>query len=151
MLVGYCFNLREPFFLEYSVPLFQEGSCDHPFLNRYGVFYNSTCSCELCIYNVFDRYFFLTAYCYFKGALGATHLSGNIIISGGHLQWSSIFKGTGFLWKKIFRGIELIRNSSCSHAFDELPFINFKKVISATHSFKFTVLFQKRNCSKRIS
>ena len=37
---------------------------------------------------------------YFKGALAAIHLSGTIIISGGHLQWSSIFKGIVFLLNK---------------------------------------------------
>ena len=31
---------------------------------------------------------------YFKVALAAIHLSGTVIISGGHLQWSSILKGS---------------------------------------------------------
>ena len=38
-----------------------------------------------------------------------------------------------------FIGIELIRKSSCGHPFDDLPFFYYKRVISATHSFKFTV------------
>ena len=46
--------------------------------------------------------------------------------------------------------IELIQKSSCSHSFDELPFFYYKRVIAATHSFKFTVLLQYRNCSIEI-
>ena len=33
--------------------------------------------------------------------------------------------------------------SSCNHSFDELPFFYYKRVIAATHSFKFTVLAEK--------
>ena len=43
---------------EYSVPLFHEGSCGQPFLNRYGIIWKSTCSCTLGMYNVFDRYLY---------------------------------------------------------------------------------------------
>ena len=49
-----------------------------------------------------------------------------------------------------FIGIELIHQSSCSHPFDELPFFYCKRVITATHSFKFTVFLQNKNCSKEI-
>ena len=49
-----------------------------------------------CIWQIF----LFKAFCYFKGVLAAIHLSGTVIISGGHLQWSSIFKGTVFLWNK---------------------------------------------------
>ena len=49
-----------------------------------------------------------------------------------------------------FIGIELIHKSSCSHPFDELPFFYYKRVIAATHSFKFTVFLQNRNFSKGI-
>ena len=45
--------------------------------------------------------------------------------------------------------IELIHKSSCSHPFDELPFFYYKRVIAATHSFKFTVFLQNRTCSKK--
>ena len=75
----------------------------------------------------------------------------------GFLQWSSIFKGFVTLCKKhllsslFFKGIELIRNSSCSHSFDEWLFFYYKRTIAATHSFKFTVFLQNRNCSKEIS
>ena len=34
---------------------------------------------------------------YLKGAPAAIHLSGTIIISGGHMQWFSIVKRTVFL------------------------------------------------------
>ena len=47
-------------------------------------------------------------------------------------------------------GIELIHKSSCNHPFDDLPLFYCKRVIAATHSFKFTVFFQNRNCSKEI-
>ena len=50
-----------------------------------------------------------------------------------------------------FKGIELISNSSCSDPFDEWPIFYNKKTIAATHSFKFTVFLQNRNCSKEIS
>ena len=49
-----------------------------------------------------------------------------------------------------FIGIELIHKSSCSHLFDELPFFYYKRVIAATHSFKFTVFLRNRNFSKEI-
>ena len=35
-----------------------------------------------------------------KELLQPYHLSGTVIISGGHFQGSSIFKGTVFLWNK---------------------------------------------------
>ena len=74
--------------------------------------------------NVFDRYFYLRRIVLLKEHL-QLYLSGTIIILGGFLQWPSTFKGTVFLWNKhsqvisFFKGIELIRNSSCSHPFEE--------------------------------
>ena len=47
-----------------------------------------------------------------------------------------------------FIDTELILKSSCSHPFSELPFFYYKRVIAATHSFKFTMFLQNRNCSK---
>ena len=92
---------------------------------------------------------------YFKGALATLHLSRTIIFSGGHLQWSNIFNSTVSFKQALvaipfFIGIELIHKSSCSHPFDELPFFYYKRVIAATHSFKFTVFSQDRNFSKGI-
>ena len=49
------------------------------------------------------------------------------------------------------KGFELIRKSSCSHPLDELPFFYCKRVIAATHSYKFTALLQSKNCNKEIS
>ena len=43
----------------------------------------------------------------------------------------------------IFKGIELIRKSSCSHPFNELPFFYYERGIAATHSFKFTVFAEQ--------
>ena len=42
-----------------------------------------------------------------------------------------------------FIGIELIHKSSCNYPFDELPFFYYKRVIAATHSFKFTVFAEQ--------
>ena len=72
-------------------------------------------------------------HCYFTGELGAIHLSGTVIISGGHLQWS---QGYCISLKQepvvipFFKDIELIRNSSCSHPFNEWPFFYYKKAIA---------------------
>ena len=71
-------------------------------------------------------------YSYFKGAIAAIHLRGTVIISGDHL-YSSPF----------FRGIELIRNFSCSHPFNELHFFCYKRAIAAAHSFKYTVFAEQ--------
>ena len=49
-----------------------------------------------------------------------------------------------------FKGIESICKSSCSHPFNELPFFYYKRAIAVTHSFKFTVFLQNRDCSKEI-
>ena len=45
---------------------------------------------------------------------------------------------------------ELIHKSSCSHPFDELPFFYYKRVIAATHSFKFTMFLKSSHFSKGI-
>ena len=86
--------------------------------------------------NVFDRYFYLRWIFVSK-----EHLSGTIIILLAVIQY---FQGC------CVSDIELICKSSYSHPFDGLPFFDFKRVITATHSFKFTVLLQNRNCSKEI-
>ena len=49
-----------------------------------------------------------------------------------------------------FIGVELIHKSSYSQPFHELPFFYYKRVITATHSFKFTVFLQNKNWSKEI-
>ena len=112
-----------------------------------------TCNHKLqdvrCIWQIFV----VKADFHFKGAVAAIHLNGTIVISRGHLQWSSILKNTLFPLNRaipFFIGIELIHKSSCSHPFDELPFFYYKRVITATHSFKFTVFLQNRSCSKEI-
>ena len=48
----------------------------------------------------------------------------------------------------IFEDIELIRKSSCNHPFNKLSFFYNKRAIAATHSFRFTVFLQNRDCSK---
>ena len=107
-----------------------------------------------CIYKMYWQIFLFNAYFYFKGTLTAIHLSGTTIILGGHLQWSSTFKvlvlSQALALIPIFKGIELIRKSSCSHPFNELPFFYWKRAIAATRSFKFIVFLQNRNCSKEM-
>ena len=49
------------------------------------------------------------------------------------------------------KGIESIRNSSCSHSFDEWLFFYYKRTIKTTHSFKFTMFLQSKSSSKEIS
>ena len=72
----------------------------HSFMGTVFVFQNSNCSHELHIYNIFDGYFYLTVVVILKEHLQPIHLSGAVIISGGHLQWYIIFKGTVSLWNK---------------------------------------------------
>ena len=58
--------------------------------------------------------FLFKAYYNFKEAVAAIHLSGTVIISGGHLQLSSIFNATVFFFKQalvivsVFKDTELI-------------------------------------------
>ena len=42
-------------------------------------------------------------------------------------------------------------NSSCSHSFDEWPFLYRKGIIATTHIFKFTMFLHNKSCSKEIS
>ena len=142
-----CLFARKSFFQ--STVFLYSISFGHPFLNGYGVSQKSTCSHELPIYNVFDRYFYLRC----------------IVISKEHLQpyiWmvSSSFQEAfcnDLVFSRVLpffetstfcKGIELIRNSNCSHPFDEQQ---NKRANATTHSFKFTVFLQNRNCSKEIS
>ena len=96
-----------------------------------------------CIWQIF----LFQTYCNFKGALTAIYLSGAVIISGGHLEWS---KGNCVSLKQalaaipLFKGIKLIQ-------FNQRLFFYYKRAIVITHSFKFTVFLQNRNCSKEIS
>ena len=104
---------------------------------------------KLHIYNVFDRYIYLRC-----------------IISKEHLQpyfWMvpSLFQkatcnvlvfskvlcffATSTCSHPFFKDIELISNSSCSHPFDKWPFLNCKRVIAASHSFKFTAFFAEQD------
>ena len=80
------------------------------------------------IYDVFDRYIYWQ----------------KVFISKQHLQ--------SYIWvlPSFFIVIELIQKSSCSNAFDELPFFYYKKVIAVIHSFKFAVFLQNKNCSIEI-
>ena len=45
------------------------------------------------------------------------------------------------VFDRYLKGIELIRNSSCSHPFDEWLFFHYNKTTAATYSFRFTRCF----------
>ena len=134
------FNRREQFFLGYSVSLFHEISFGLPFLSGCGVFQNSTLATINCVLYLIDI-----------SVSGVCKLSGTIINSGVYLQWSFIFKGTvfqqAFVVIPFFKGIELIRNFSCSHQFDEWLIFYYKRAVTAADSFKFTVFLQNKSCS----
>ena len=50
---------------------------------------------------------------------------------------------------KYLKSIELIRNSSCSHSLNEWPVLYYKRIIVATHSFKFTMFLHNKSCHRR--
>ena len=81
------------FFSGYSVSLFHNISCDHPLY----MYFRAALAAMNCGYTMFFQIFLFKAYCNFKGARAAMHLSGTTIILGSHLQEASIFKGTVFL------------------------------------------------------
>ena len=137
-------NRREQFF---QSTMFHESSCGQPFLNGYAISQRSSCNHKLYISDVFDRYFYLRRI-FISDVLSLfqeTTCSGLVFLKG------IVFLLNALVVIPFFKGIELIRNSSCSHPFDEWLFFYYKRVIAATHSFKFTVFLQNRNCSKEIS
>ena len=99
-------------------------SCGHLFFNGYGVFWKSTCSHELPLYNVFDRYF-----CLKRIAISKDHLKFYIWVVVRLFQEtfavSSYFQGCCVSLKEalavisFFEVIKLIFNSSFSHPFGE--------------------------------
>ena len=54
------------------------------------------------------------------------------------------FFATSTCSHRFFKDIELIRNSSRSHPFDEWPFLCYEIVIAVTRSFKFTIFFAEQ-------
>ena len=93
------FNVWQ-FFPGYSVSLFHKISCGHPLLNRYCIYFWTALAAMIVYIKCIWQIFLFKAYCNFKGAHAAIHLSGTTIISGSHLQGPSIFKGTVFLWMR---------------------------------------------------
>ena len=97
-------------------------SCGHRSLNGYGVFWKSTCSYELPIYNVFDRYFHLRL----------------IVISKEHLQpyiWvvPSLFQEV-FPSDLVFSSLLcFFEASTCNHPFFERYWVNSNS--SCSHPF----------------
>ena len=114
--------------------------------------------------------FLLKAYCYFKEALAfkeALHRS-SIVISKKHLRYIWVvpslfqevtcsdlvfsrvlcFLKTSTCRHHFLYGIELIRNYSYNHPFNEWPFFYYKRVTAATNLFKFTVFFAKQDLYK---
>ena len=98
----------EQIFLVYSVSLFHKSSCGHPFLNRYGIFYKSTCSRELRICNVFDRY------------LKSIELIRNSSCSLPFDEWSFFNNKKTIAATHSFKFTMLLQNRSCSKEMSQL-------------------------------
>ena len=79
------FNVWQ-FFPGYSVSLFHKISCGHPLLNRYCIYFWTALAAMIVYIKCIWQIFLFEAYCNFKGAHTAIHLSGTAIISGSHLQ-----------------------------------------------------------------
>ena len=117
---------------EYSVPLFYEGSCGQPFLNRYGIIWKSTCSCTLGMYNVFDRYLYSRCI-----AISKEHLHPYLWLVLSLFQeatWSNLVFSRVLCFFAVipffFKGIELIHNSSCSCPFGGWLFFCYEREIA---------------------
>ena len=124
--------------IRFTISFFHESSSTQPFLNGYAISSKSTCNQKLCIYHEFNRYVYLRRYVFQRSTCSHTRYC------------VSFLKQAPAVIISFFKDIELIRKSSCSHPFDELPFFYYKRVIAATHSFKFTVFLKNKN-SKEIS
>ena len=101
-----------------------------------GCFVYIQCICQI---------FLFGAYCSFQRAIAVIHLSGTnyfmrplTVIYLFHWYCASLDQALAVI--PYFKGSESIRRSSCSHPFDGWPFFYYKKAVTATHYFKFTVL-----------
>ena len=143
-LKGFFFVLYitwEQFLSEYSVSLFRKRSCGHLFLNGYCLYFRRVLVYIQCICQIF----LFGAYCSFQRAIAVIHLSGTnyfmrplTVIYLFHWYCASLDQALAVI--PYFKGSESIRRSSCSHPFDGWPFFYYKKAVTATHYFKFTVL-----------
>ena len=91
-----------------------------------------------------NRFFQRTVFLYFTKVVATIYFSVDAVFLEQHLrQWIAYIL---CIWSWNFeiylKGIELIRNSSCSHLFDEWHFFYNKRTIAATDSFKFTVFLR---------
>ena len=91
-----------------------------------------------------NRFFQRTVFLYFTKVVTAIFSSVDAVFLEQHLQQWIVYIICIWPWNfEIYlKGIELIRNSSCSHLFDEWHFFYNKRTIPATNSFKFTVFLR---------
>ena len=148
--------------------LCQKSSCGHPFLNAQGIFQKSTCSHELRIYNVFDRYFkgielihnsgfslpfdewpFL----YYKRTIAATHSFKFTVF----LRNKSCRKEISQLlimeppwFQECIHWIMLPDDMYCTHSFFLWWCHYFKGIIEAIYMSKTLCLFYNTCCSHRL-
>ena len=151
-----------------KVTVFNTGkSCSHPFsrvlyffISRkmlqpsipwiLNLFQKSTCNRSLCIYYVFDKYFYFRCTIISEDCLQPNILSVTIIISEGSTYSDLVF----------FRMLCFFEISSYSHVFMERhriksphylkpstlwknPLFHYKIAVAAKHFFKFTVFFTR--------
>ena len=147
-LVGYLWEdfFRAQYFTK--VVAANHSSTDTLFLRR--ALETINCIYEMNLTDLFKAEF------YFKGALTAIHLSCTIIFFQ-ETTWSDL----------VFSAVLcFFKTSTCTHPFSHRHWVNsqvqlqpsirwisifyYKRVITATHSFKFTVFLQNRNFSNRI-
>ena len=93
--------------------LFHESSCGHPFFKGYGILQKGICTNELRIYNVFEKYFYLSC----------------VIVSKEHLQsciWvaPSLFQEATCSDLVFWRALCFFETSSGSHLFFQRHWVN---------------------------
>ena len=91
----------------------------------------------------------IVLFLYFKKVVAAIHSSMDTVLFRRALAAMNCVH-TIYL-TDIWKVLRYIRNSSCSHAFDEWPFFHYKRTVVAVYSFKSTVFLQNKSCSKKMS
>ena len=143
-LKGFFFVLYitwEQFLSEYSVSLFRKRSCGHLFLNGYCLYFRRV----LCVYTMYLPDIFIWGVLFFPES-NCSHtfewyqLFHEATYSDLPFHWYCTSLDQALAVIPFFKGSESIRRSSCSHPFDGWPFFYYKRAVTATHYFKFTVL-----------
>ena len=138
--------MSEQFLSQYSVYLLHKSSCDHPLLNGYCSYFRRVLADMLCVYTVYLTDSSLWGVLFFQGSTCShtfqwyrNYFMRPLTVSYFfHWYCASIDQALAVI--PYFKGSELIRRSSWSHPFDGWPFFYYKRSVTATHYFKFTVL-----------